>query len=185
MGFPSGLQGTGSRPDYSEMRNPHRRPVAMTAKTIRQQLAAQDFFNGMNPDHLGFLADSAHQRQIGKEQVLFRSGEPANAFYLIVTGRISVEIAAISGPVLTIQTLTAEQLLGWSWIIPPYRWSFQARAEERTDLLEFDGVRVRERCEQDPAFGYEMLKRFAALMSDRLESARRTMMDEWNPPGFA
>ena len=98
---------------------------------------------------------------------------------------MTVEVPAIEGPSLEIQSLGPDEVLGWSWLIPPYSWSFQARACETTDILEFDGKAVRDRCEQDPGFGYAVLKRFSSLMSDRLEAARRKMMDEWNPPGFA
>jgi CRP/FNR family cyclic AMP-dependent transcriptional regulator len=75
--------------------------------------------------------------------------------------------------------------LGWSWLISPYQWSFQARAEEDSELLQFDGTAILARCEQEPKFGYELLKKFAGMMSMRLEAARRKMMDEWNPAGFA
>ncbi len=98
---------------------------------------------------------------------------------------MSIEIAAIEGPPLELQRLEPGAVLGWSWLIPPYRWSFQARAEEPGKALEFDGEAVLERCESNPAFGYQVLKRFSSLMSQRLEYARRKMMDEWDPPGFA
>ena len=76
-------------------------------------------------------------------------------------------------------------LLGWSWLIAPYRWHFQAIAEEDSKLLEFNGEVILAHCEEDPRFGYELLKRFAALMSERLEAARLKMMDQWFSAGFA
>jgi len=82
-------------------------------------------------------------------------------------------------------TLGEDQVLGWSWLIPPYRWNFLARAVEESDLLEFDGGAILARCEEDPKFGYELFKCFAALMSERLAAARQKMMDQWDPPGFA
>jgi hypothetical protein len=78
-----------------------------------------------------------------------------------------------------------DQVLGWSWLISPYKWNFQTRAEEDTELLEFDGMALLAQCEQEPKFGYELLKKFAGLMSVRLSVARQKMMDEWNPDGFA
>ena len=92
---------------------------------------------------------------------------------------------AIQGPALLIEHLGSGQVLGWSWLIPPYRWSFEARATEQTDMLEFDGARVLAHCEADPGLGYPVLKRFAQLMSERLLRARQSMLDAWNPPGFA
>jgi hypothetical protein len=89
------------------------------------------------------------------------------------------------GPNLEIKELGKDQVLGWSWLISPFKWNFQAMPEENSELLMFDGVTILERCEQEPRFGYELLKKFAALMSMRLDAARQKMMGEWNPAGFA
>ncbi len=157
----------------------------MTRMNIRKQLAEQPFFSGLSDEVLQYLSERAHEREIGKGDVLFRQGDPANSFYLLISGEVLIEIPAISGPSLEIQRLGRGKILGWSWLIPPYKWTFQARAEQDTKLLEFDGAAILAHCEEDPVFGYAVLKKFSALMSDRLEAARRKMMDEWNPPGFA
>ena len=157
----------------------------MTNLPIEKYLSSQEIFSGLNPEFIGFLARCASERQIEQGHVLFHHGERARKFYLVCDGRIAVEIPAITGPTLEVQSLGEGEVLGWSWLIPPYRWNFQARAEEETELLEFDGEAVLARSEQEPEFGYEVLKRFAALMSARLDAARQKMMDQWNPPGFA
>jgi len=157
----------------------------VTNSPIDEYLSAQEFFSGLSPEFIGFLARCASERQIEPGQVVFRQGERARQFYLIRNGSISIEIPAVMGPTLKVQSLGAGQILGWSWLIPPYKWNFQARAEEQAGLLEFDGDAVLARCEEEPKFGYELLKRFASLMSERLEAARQKMMDQWNPPGFA
>lgn len=157
----------------------------MSDSEIESFLARQDFFSGLDADSVAFLAECATRRQVEAGDTLFRHGEDARRFFLLCSGRISVEIPAIEGPRLEVQSLGAGEVLGWSWLIPPYKWSFQARALEASEVIELDGERVRARCEQEPSFGYEMMKRFSALMSERLEAARQRMMDEWNPPGFA
>ena len=154
-------------------------------QSTHDYLAAHEFFAGLNEDFLEFLAGCATQKHFKKGDVLFQQGKPADKFYLVRDGRVSVQIPALVGPVLELQLLGENQILGWSWLIPPYRWNFVARAAEDTDVLEFDGSAILKRCEQDPSFGYELFKRFAALMSKRLDAARQTMMDQWNPPGFA
>jgi len=118
-------------------------------------------------------------------QILFLQGERADKFYVVRSGRISIQMPAIMGPTLEIQTVDEDQVLGWSWLISPYRWNFQTKAEEDSELLQFDGTAILARCEQEPKFGYELLKKFAGLMSVRLNAARLKMMDEWNPVGFA
>ena len=157
----------------------------MSNQSIAEYLSAHEFFSELSEDVLKFLCECASAREIKKEQILFRQGERADKFYVIRNGRISVQIPALMGPTLEIQALGQDQVLGWSWLISPYQWNFQAKAEEDSELLEFDGTAVLARCEQEPKFGYELLKRFAALMSERLDAARQKMMDQWNPVGFA
>ena len=157
----------------------------MNDTTIEALISQSPFFAGLDPKHLEFLAQTASPRRLDAGQVLFHQGDRASTFYLIRTGRVSVEVPAIQGPELIVQTVTANHVLGWSWLIAPYRWTFMARAEEPVDMLEFDGKAVLARCESDPAFGYSLLKRFSALMSERLAHARQRMIDEWSAAGFA
>ncbi len=157
----------------------------MSNQSIEDYLPTHAFFSGLDDSFMKFLSDSATQLRVKKGDVLFQQGERADKFYLLRNGQMSVQVPALMGPTLEIQTLGEDQILGWSWLISPYRWNFQARALDDSDLLEFDGSAILARCEEDPKFGYELLKRFAALMSERLDAARQKMMDEWNPPGFA
>lgn len=157
----------------------------MADKTIEQHIDAQEFLADLKPDFKKYLVEHARFRSLDANEVLFRYDTEADRFHLVTEGRVSIEVAAIEGPPLELQELGPGAILGWSWLIPPYRWSFQARAEEAGQVIEFNGRAVRDRCEANPEFGYEILKRFSALMSERLSSAREQMMDEWSPPGFA
>lgn len=152
---------------------------------IDKLIASHELFADLEPAALQTLAEFALEREVPAGETLFRQGQPATRFYLTLEGTFVVETPAIMGPALELQQLGPGRILGWSWLIPPYRWHFQARAEEDSRVLEFDGTRLLEICERDPAFGYQLLKRFASLMGDRLESARRRMIDAWNPSGFA
>ena len=155
------------------------------ATEIEGILAEQPFFAGLKAADLSFLANAAERRPLRKDQILFRYGAPADEFYLVLSGSVTLEVAAIEGPALVLQSVGTGAVLGWSWLIPPYKWSFQARSNEETEVLAFDGKAVLARCEADPAFGYDVLKRFSTLMSERLGYARERMMEAWNPPGFA
>lgn len=159
--------------------------AVMTHTSAHSQIIQQPFFADLAPEINHDLAAATTEKDYASGAVLFRNGDRATAFYLILEGEIVVEIPAIAGPALEIQRLGPDSILGWSWLIPPYRWTFQARAEGPTRVLAFDGARILAHCEADPAFGYAVLKKFSALMSERLEAARQRMMDEWNPPGFA
>ena len=157
----------------------------MNNQSITEYLSAHEFFSEFSDDSLKFLCECSSTREIKKGQILFLQGEHADKFYVVRSGRISIQMPAIMGPTLEIQTVDEDQVLGWSWLISPYRWNFQTKAEEDSELLQFDGAAILARCEQEPKFGYELLKKFAGLMSVRLNAARQKMMDEWNPVGFA
>jgi CRP/FNR family cyclic AMP-dependent transcriptional regulator len=157
----------------------------VTASSIATSLGTATLFAGLSREFLEILAAHAKPRSIGDNQVLFHYGDPARSFYLITSGRVSVEVAALEGPSLQLQDLPPGAVLGWSWVIPPHRWSFQARAEGPTQIIEFDGTAVLAECEINPRFGYQLLRRFAALMSERLQYARQRMIEEWRPEGFA
>ena len=157
----------------------------MSNPSTIEYLSAHEFFSEFSDDDLKFLCVCSSTREIEKGKILFRQGEHADKFYVVRNGRISLQMPAIMGPALEIQTLGKDQVLGWSWLISPYKWNFQAKAEEDSELLQFDGAEILARCEQEPKFGYELLKKFAALMSECLNAARLKMMDEWNPVGFA
>ena len=157
----------------------------MSNQSIAEYLSAHDFFSEFSADLLEFLCECSCSYEIKKGQLLFLQGENADRFYVVRNGRISLQMPAIMGPTLEIQAVDEGQVLGWSWLISPYKWNFQTKAEEDTELLQFDGVAILARCEQEPKFGYELLKKFAVLMSVGLNAARQKMMDEWNPVGFA
>ena len=157
----------------------------MSNQSITEYLSAHEFFSEFSDDVLKFLCECSSMCEIKKGQILFRQGEHADKFYVVRSGRISIQMPAIMGPTLEIQAVEEDQVLGWSWLISPYRWNFQTKAEEDSELLQFDGTAILARCEQEPKFGYELLKKFAGLMSVRLNAARQKMMDEWNPVGFA
>ena len=122
----------------------------MNNQSAAEYLSAHEFFSEFSGDSLKFLCACSSIREINKGQILFRQGENADKFYVVLNGRISIEMPAIMGPTLKIQTLGKGQVLGWSWLIAPYKWNFQTKAEEDSELLQFDGAAILARCEQDP-----------------------------------
>lgn len=159
--------------------------MAETSKKIEELLSRTPFFAGLDPEYVAYLARHSSPRTLAVDTVLFVFGDDACDFYLVTKGQVCVEVAAIEGPALELQRLGPGAVLGWSWLFAPYKWTFQARATEPAEVLEFDGARILARSERDPAFGYQVIKRFSALMSERLNFARQKMMEEWSPAGFA
>jgi CRP/FNR family cyclic AMP-dependent transcriptional regulator len=157
----------------------------MPDRSIAEHIESTPLFAGLAPDIGAFLAANARVRRLTDNEVVFHYGERADRFYLVTKGQISVEVAAIEGPSLQLQQLGPGAVVGWSWLIPPNRWTFQARATTPAEVVEFDGRAVLAQCEASPKFGYALLKRFSTLMSERLQRARERMVEEWRPEGFA
>ena len=137
-------------------------------------------FRDLDQDYMKLLSECASNVRFVAGEMIFRQGGSADQCYLIRHGRVSVEICSPKGPVI-IQTLGEGEVLGWSWLFPPYKWHFDARALELTRAIALDGVCLRGKCDQDPKLGYELMKRFSAIMHERMHAARLQIMDVYGP----
>jgi len=140
------------------------------------RVALHPFLAGMKHSQLTLLTDCAVARHFNTGQMILREEEFANGFYLIETGRVALESEAGFAESILIQTIGAGDLLGWSWMFPPYVWKFTARAIEPTTALFFYAAILREYCEKDHSLGYELLKRISAVMVKRLQAAHQQML---------
>jgi CRP-like cAMP-binding protein len=102
----------------------------------------------------------------------FPEGEEANQFYLVREGKLAIELFAAERGALTILTVGSGEVLGWSWLVPPYRWKFDACALKPTRAIALDGKCLRTKAEQDHDLGYELLKRIVQVMEGRPHAAR-------------
>ena len=146
-------------------------------QTLEPVLAEHPFFQGLAPEYLRVLVGCASNVRFESGQQLFREGEEANEFYLIRHGIVSLEVVVPGRGSITIQTLGVGEILGWSWLVPPYQWRFDARAVELTRAIALDGKCLRTKCEDDPRLGFELLKRFAHVMAERLQATRLQLLD--------
>jgi CRP-like cAMP-binding protein len=146
-------------------------------ENLERILAEQPFLSGMKPEHIKLLAGCAKNVAFKAGEYLFHEGEAADFFYFVRQGKIWVEtFIPQKGPV-AIQSLKEGEVLGWSWMIPPYKWHFDARAFDLTRALALDAVCLREKCEKDHDLGYELISRFALIFAQRLEATRLQLMD--------
>jgi CRP/FNR family cyclic AMP-dependent transcriptional regulator len=146
-------------------------------ETLEPILAEHPFIKGLEPHHVQLIVGCASNMRFDAGQFMFREGEEANQFYIIRKGKVALEIfSPEKGPII-IDTLGDGEVLGWSWLIPPYHWRFDARAVELTRAIALDGKCLRNKCEEDHDLAYELLKRFAHLMEERLEATRLQLMD--------
>ena len=132
---------------------------------------------GLAPAHLMAIAECAHPVTFASGEYVFHEGDPANHFYIITYGQVSLELHVPGRGSHVIQTVGKDEVLGWSWLIPPYHWHFDARAVELTRAIALDGKCLRTKCESDHDLGYELLKRFTNIMEQRLEATRLQLLD--------
>jgi CRP/FNR family transcriptional regulator, cyclic AMP receptor protein len=135
------------------------------------------FFAGLDPRFCELVCGCAKNVLFDSGQYLFHEGEPANELYLIRHGRVALEIAAPGRGAITFQTLGEGEIVGLSWLIPPYRWAFDAQASELTRAISIDGRCLREKCEADHDLGYEMMKRVVSTIVQRLQATRLQVLD--------
>jgi CRP/FNR family transcriptional regulator, cyclic AMP receptor protein len=104
----------------------------MTIENLEQLLAEHPFLQGMVKDYLQLVTGCAKNVRFEAGQVIFREGEVADQFYLIRDGKVALEVFTPERGSAPILTLDEGDALGWSWLIPPYKWRFDARAIETT-----------------------------------------------------
>jgi CRP/FNR family transcriptional regulator, cyclic AMP receptor protein len=149
--------------------------ASATPQALVELVGRQNFFKGLSPNHLEQLADSALQMQFEKGQRIFREGDLANRFYIILEGKVVLESEREEGEKIPIQTLGPGDDLGWSWLFLPYYLHFSARAAEPSKVLFFYGTRLRQQCEEDHDLGYELMKRVGQVVVQRLEATQKKL----------
>lgn len=151
-------------------------------ETLERLLLAHPFFADVPPAIGRTLVGCARNLRFVPGHFLFREGEAANEFYLIREGRVALELHVPGRAPLMIATLGDGELVGASWLVPPYRWSFDARAMTPTRAFGLDATCLRAKSDADPLLGYEMVKRLLPVMVKRMQAARQQLIDVYGHP---
>lgn len=144
---------------------------------IAHLVASHPLLSGLPGDTVSRVAGCARNVAIAAGELLVAEGEPADRLYLLRRGRVTLELRAPGRGPIVIETLGPGSVVGWSWLFPPYRWRLDARATEPVGALSVDALCLRSKAESDPAFGYELMKRLAAVVIDRLQDVRYRLLD--------
>jgi len=152
-------------------------------RSLEQELAELPFFADLAPEARALLAGCAKNVQFDTDARLFRTGDAADVFYVLRHGSVGLEAFAPARGPLLIETVGAGEVLGWSWLFPPYRWHFDARALEPVRAVVFDGACLREKCDTDPQLGYALMGRFAQVLIERLQWTRLRLLDVYGRDG--
>ena len=146
-------------------------------QAIDELLAEAPAFEGMAPAHLELIAGCARNEVFEQGDYLMREGDPADHFYVIRRGTGGDGDLRPRARRADVETIDDGDLLGWSWLVPPYRVHLDARALTETHAIAFDAACLRGKCEQDPALGYELMKRFVPVIVERLQATRFRLLD--------
>ena len=134
------------------------------------------FLADLSPEHLAELTACAMPSGFAADEIIFREGEMANRFYLILEGCVILETKTPDALSVKVDSLSAGDVLGWSWLFPPYLWNFTARATGSVRAVFFYGTWLRERCSAEPVFGHELMRRVAGVVVRRLQATRQQLI---------
>jgi CRP/FNR family cyclic AMP-dependent transcriptional regulator len=154
-------------------------------QTIADLTAESASFAGLERRHLDLIAGCGSTARFAAGERLFRTGDAADRFYLIRHGAVALELLAAEHQPLTIETLHDGEIAGFSWLFEPHRWVFDARATVDTSAIAFDGACLRGKCDVDHELGYQLMRRFAATLVDRLQATRLQLLDVYGRSSVA
>ncbi|MDD5194448.1 MAG: cyclic nucleotide-binding domain-containing protein [Candidatus Omnitrophica bacterium] len=146
-------------------------------ETLRPILAAHPFFKDLKEEYLDFIVGCALNVRFKEGETILKENDPADKFFLIREGKAAIDINAGSSRLITIQTIHEGDILGWSWLIPPHRNRFDARAVTDIRAIALDGKCLRKKCEDNHDLGYELLKRLTVVFTERLEVTRKQLIN--------
>jgi CRP-like cAMP-binding protein len=156
----------------------------MTVEGLDALMKEHPFFEGWSAEALELIAGCASNERFPAGRTIVREGAPADKFFLIRHGTVAQEIRVPGKDPLIIETLNEGDILGWSWIVPPYRWTFDARALELVRAISLDATCLRAKCEEDHSLGYDFYQRIVPVISRRLKAVRLRLVDMYAPsPG--
>jgi CRP-like cAMP-binding protein len=149
----------------------------MHMETLQQIIADIEFFRGLKREHLELITGCAANVRVEAGTFLGRAGDPADQFWVIREGRMALELVVPGRGRVTIATMSEGEVVGFSWLLPPYHLHFDVRAVTDTRALLFDGRCLRGKCVADPHLGFELLSRFSRVMADRIRAMSLQLLD--------
>jgi CRP/FNR family transcriptional regulator, cyclic AMP receptor protein len=154
----------------------------MTMRSIAEYLGDHPFFAGLDAASIKELAGCARNEHLRAGEYLFREGGAAEHFYVVMHGRIALEIFSPGTGPHVLESAGEGEVLDWPWLIPPHRWLYDARAVVSTSVVSLDSACLRGKCDADLRLGYEFLQRVTQVMSHRLDAARVRLLDLYGIP---
>lgn len=146
-------------------------------KKIVDILSEHSFFQGLSPEDLAFISGCGKNVLFEEKTVIAKPGDAADEFYLIRHGQVALILEIPPHQPFIFQTLGENEILGLSWLIPPYRWTVSAQIIQPMRAVAINGACLREKCEKDPALGFKLMKHLVQVLVAREEAARLHLLD--------
>jgi CRP/FNR family cyclic AMP-dependent transcriptional regulator len=146
-------------------------------KTLDAVIAESPVFAGLTQEQLEFIAGCAQNVHFDAGEKIAKRGDAADAFYLIRIGEVALDVDVPNRQPVRIDTVEPGQVLGWSWLIPPYQWNYDVTATELVRAVSFDGACIRDKCASDTELGFSLLMRFSQVIVGRLQATRLRLLD--------
>lgn len=146
-------------------------------ETLERIITEHPFFAGLDDSFTNLMVGCASNVRFRAGTYILREGDAADTFYLIRAGKVALEVRAPQHDPIIISTLEMGDILGWSWLVSPFQWKFHARAVDEVRAIALDGKCLRTKCEENHDLGYEVLKRLARIMEQRLDATRLQLLD--------
>ncbi len=146
-------------------------------RSLDAVLAEAPVFHGLADAQLDLVSARAKEVRFDEGEQLFRRGSGADTFYIMRHGSVALDTFVPGRGTVTVETIDAGEVLGWSWLFKPYRWHLDGHALTIVDAIEFDGAGLRGRCDEDPLLGFALMERFAQVAIERLQWTRLRLLD--------
>ncbi|HTR25612.1 MAG TPA: cyclic nucleotide-binding domain-containing protein [Terriglobales bacterium] len=146
-------------------------------ENLERVIAECPFFAGLDHGFMDLVVGCATNVRFDTGTYIFKEGAAADTFYLLRSGKVAVETFLPNRRPIVISTLAEGEILGWSWLLPPYVWKFHAHAVQNVRAIALDGKCLRNKCEENHDLGYEILKRFVRIVEQRLDATRIQLLD--------
>jgi CRP/FNR family cyclic AMP-dependent transcriptional regulator len=150
---------------------------------IAEIVASHPLLAGLPGDAVTQVAGCARNVAYAPGELLLAEGDVADTLFLVRRGRIAIEIHAPDRGAIVVETVGPGGTVGWSWLFPPYRWQFDARAIDPVGVVAVDGACLRAKADADDAFGHQLVTRVAAVLLERLQATRIRLLDLYGADG--
>jgi len=149
----------------------------IAGESIADRVLRHPFFAGVDPTLVHAMVSKAEERTYAVGEMLVHEGRAAEEFFLVEEGKVALEVGGGDRAVITVETIGRGELLGWSWLVPPFRWRFDARAIKPTQAIAINAAAARYALAAHPAHAYQFLIKFLPVIAERLENTRVQLLD--------